>query len=72
MDPLAAPAPGLVLLDFMWADEDVGWSILQMLYMDRHTAAFPAVVVNHSPFNIELLGDAIAALAWKPAAETVT
>ena len=32
-------APNLIILDYMWASDDVGWSLLQMLRMDPRTSA---------------------------------
>jgi len=32
-------APNLTILDYMWASDDVGWSLLQMLRMDPRTSA---------------------------------
>lgn len=37
-------APDLIILDYMWAAEDFGWSLLQMLRMNRGTADMPIIL----------------------------
>ena len=41
---LATLAPDLIILDYMWPDDDQGWSYLQVLRMDRRTATIPIVL----------------------------
>jgi CheY-like chemotaxis protein len=41
---VARLAPDLIILDYMWADEDGGWSMLQMLQMDPKTAKIPIIL----------------------------
>jgi len=36
--------PDAIILDFMFGDEPLGWQFLQLLRMDRATAAIPIVV----------------------------
>ena len=41
---IEALAPELIILDYMWAAEDFGWSLLQMLRMNRGTAQVPIIL----------------------------
>ena len=41
---IEAMAPDLIILDYMWAAEDFGWSLLQMLRMNRGTAQVPIIL----------------------------
>ncbi|HET7091823.1 MAG TPA: response regulator [Thermomicrobiales bacterium] len=52
---LAQAAPDLVILDYMWAEEDNGWSYLQMLRMDPGTAAIPIVLCTGAVREVEAL-----------------
>lgn len=36
--------PDLIVLDYMWAEEGAGWTLLQMLRMDPRTASVPVVL----------------------------
>ncbi len=55
LDTLAALAPDLIVLDYMWADEDAGWTLLQMLRMDRRTAPVPIVLCTGAVREVEAL-----------------
>jgi len=57
MDAIHADPPDLIILDYMWAEEDGGWSMLQMLRMDRTTAKTPIVLCTGAKREIEELGD---------------
>src|SRR5688500_6804800 len=35
--------PDLIILDYMWAEEDNGWSLLQMLQMNPKTEQIPII-----------------------------
>ena len=48
-------APDLIVLDYMWAIEDASWSLLQMLQMDRRTAAIPIVLCTGAVREVEAL-----------------
>lgn len=37
-------APDLIVLDYMWAQDDDAWSLLWLLCLDRQTAALPLVL----------------------------
>lgn len=41
---IAALAPDLIILDYMWATDDSGWSLLQILRMDPGFAKIPIVL----------------------------
>jgi CheY-like chemotaxis protein len=55
LDHIVAIAPDLIILDYMWAGEDDGWSLLQMLKMDRRTAPIPAIVCTGAVREVEAL-----------------
>ena len=55
LDHIVDLAPDLIILDYMWAGEDDGWSLLQMLKMDRRTATIPAIVCTGAVREVEAL-----------------
>lgn len=57
MSGLRADVPDLIILDYMWAGDDNGWSMLQMLRMDRATARTPIILCTGAKREIEDLGD---------------
>jgi len=57
MAGLRADVPDLIILDYMWAGDDNGWSMLQMLRMDRATARTPIILCTGAKREIEDLGD---------------
>ena len=59
---IRAAAPDLVVLDYMWHDEDENWSLLQMLRMDPGTAAIPIVLCTGAVREAEALGPRLAAM----------
>ena len=54
---IKAQRPDLIVLDYMWATEDASWSLLQMLRMDRETAAIPIVLCTAAVREVEALRD---------------
>ena len=52
---IKALAPDLIVLDYMWPGEDAGWALLQMLRMDRDTAAIPIVLCTGAKREVEAL-----------------
>ena len=44
LEKIKAVVPDLIILDYMWADEDASWSLLQMLRMEPATAQIPIVL----------------------------
>ena len=54
---IKALAPDLIVLDYMWSGDDNGWSLLQMLRMDRDTAAVPIVLCTGARREVEALQD---------------
>jgi CheY-like chemotaxis protein len=57
---IKALAPDLIVLDYMWAGEDAGWSLLQLLRMDPGTAAIPIVLCTGAVREVEALGAHLA------------
>ncbi len=60
MATLRALNPDLIVLDYMWRDDDAGWSLLQMLRMDPATAAIPVVLCTGAVHEVEALGGHLA------------
>ena len=54
---IKALAPALIVLDYMWANEDASWSLLQMLRMDPVTATIPVVLCTGAVREVEALAD---------------
>lgn len=46
-------APDLIILDYLFAREDRGWSLLQELRMDSRTAAIPAILCTGAVRDVE-------------------
>ncbi len=57
MDAIRELKPDLIILDYMWAGDDGGWSMLQMLRMDRTTAKTPIVLCTGAKKEVADLGD---------------
>ena len=57
---IAALQPDLIILDYMWAHDDHGWSLLQMLRMDPGTAAIPIVLCTGAVREVEALAPHLA------------
>ena len=55
LDAIVALKPDLIILDYMWPEEDGGWSLLQMLRMDRRTAKVPIVLCTGAKQKVEEL-----------------
>jgi CheY-like chemotaxis protein len=55
LDKIVELAPDLIVLDYMWAEEDEGWSLLQMLKMDPRTISIPAIVCTGAIREVEQL-----------------
>ena len=47
--------PDLIILDYMWANEDASWSLLQMLRMDPATEAVPIVLCTGAVHEVKAL-----------------
>jgi CheY-like chemotaxis protein len=45
------------VLDYMWANEDSGWSLLQMLRMDPRIAEIPIVLCTAARREVEEIAD---------------
>ena len=52
---IAAAKPDLIVLDYMWAGEDAGWTLLQLLRMDPGTAGIPIVLCTGAAREVEAL-----------------
>ncbi len=44
LDEVAELAPDLIIIDYMWRHDDLNWSLLQMLRMDRRTKHIPVIL----------------------------
>ena len=52
---IKALKPDLIILDYMWANEDASWSLLQMLRMDPATVAVPIVLCTGAVHEVKAL-----------------
>lgn len=57
LDAIHELRPDLIILDYMWPEEDGGWSMLQMLRMERATAKTPIVLCTGAKKQVEELGE---------------
>ncbi|MGI8404265.1 MAG: response regulator [Thermomicrobiales bacterium] len=55
LDAIVRLAPDLIILDYMWSEEDLGWSLLQMLRMNPGTAEIPIVLCTGAISKVEEL-----------------
>jgi CheY-like chemotaxis protein len=55
LDEVKRLAPDCIILDYMWAEEDSGWSMLQMLRMDRRTKQIPIVLCTGAVREVEAM-----------------
>jgi CheY-like chemotaxis protein len=55
LEQLAQLAPDLIILDYMWAEEDNGWAYLQLLRMDPRTVQIPIVLCTGAIREVEAL-----------------
>lgn len=60
---IAALAPDLIVLDYMWSGEDAGWTLLQMLRMYPATASLPIVLCTGAVRRVDELAIHLAAMA---------
>lgn len=54
--------PDLIILDYMWAEEDSGWAMLQMLKLDRTTGAIPIILCTGAKKQVEELDGQLATM----------
>jgi CheY-like chemotaxis protein len=52
---IKALKPDLIILDYMWANEDASWSLLQMLRMDPTTVDIPIVLCTGAVHEVKAL-----------------
>jgi len=52
---IKALKPDLIVLDYMWANEDASWSLLQMLRMDPATEIIPIVLCTGAVHEVKAL-----------------
>lgn len=55
LDEVVRLAPDAIILDYMWAEEDAGWSMLEMLRLNRQTSQIPIVLCTGAARAIEEL-----------------
>ena len=48
VDEIEQLQPDLIILDFMFGEQKIGWQMLQLLKMDRSTASIPVIVCTAS------------------------
>ena len=53
LDEIREIAPDLIILDYMWPQEDAGWSTLQLLRMDREIGAIPIILCTGATREVE-------------------
>lgn len=70
LDEIRELAPDLIILDYMWADEDTGWATLQLLRMDRDLAKVPIILCTGAKREVggisEQLSDLGVRIVLKP------
>jgi CheY-like chemotaxis protein len=54
--------PDLIVLDYMWANEDASWSLLQMLRMDPATTAIPIILCTGAVHEVKALEQHLIAM----------
>jgi len=59
---IKALKPDLIVLDYMWANEDASWSLLQMLRMDPATTAIPIVLCTGAVHEVKALEEHLSAM----------
>ncbi|MDP9470998.1 MAG: response regulator [Chloroflexota bacterium] len=57
LDGIKQLCPDVIILDYMWANEDASWSLLQMLRMDRGTQDIPIILCTGAVQEVEALTD---------------
>ena len=58
-------APDCIILDYMWSADDAGWSMLQMLRMDRDTTTIPIVLCTGAAREVEALNGHLTEIGIK-------
>ncbi len=61
--PIKQLCPDLIILDYMWANDDASWSLLQMLRMDPGTTAIAIVLCTGAVREVEALADHLAQMS---------
>ena len=59
---IKALEPDLIVLDYMWANEDASWSLLQMLRMDPATTAIPIILCTGAVHEVKALEQHLIAM----------
>lgn len=54
-DTIAGIAPDLVILDFLWINDDSGWRLLQLLKLDPRTRHIPVILCTAGVQEAEAL-----------------
>lgn len=60
LDEIKRLRPDCVILDYMWADDDAGWTMLEMLRMSRQTKEIPVVLCTGAVRQVEALQSHLA------------
>ena len=59
---IKALRPDLIVLDYMWANEDASWSLLQMLRMNPITVSIPIVLCTGAVHEVKALEEHLVAM----------
>jgi CheY-like chemotaxis protein len=54
-DDIASLNPDLLIIDFVWANDDAGWRLLQTLKLDPRTKQIPAILCTTGVREVEAL-----------------
>jgi CheY-like chemotaxis protein len=62
LDAISQQAPDVIILDYMWAQDDSGWSLLQMLRMSPTTRRIPIVLCTGAVVRVRELDAHLASM----------
>lgn len=57
LSKIADLAPDLIILDYMWPEEDSGWTLLQLLRMNPETEGIPIILCTGAVREVAALQD---------------
>lgn len=62
IDGISRLCPDIIILDYMWAQDDAGWSLLQMLRMSPTTRRIPIVLCTGAVERVRELDAHLASM----------
>jgi CheY-like chemotaxis protein len=62
LDEIKRLAPDVIVLDYRWAGDDNGWSLLHLLRLEPATVSIPIVLCTGAAREIDALRDHLATL----------